>query len=308
MINSITLVSATFDQLGMTFDPAIALLNHSCNPNAAIVFDQNVACIRSIKDLKKGEQVTISYIDNTYKRATRRSQLREQYYFDCHCEGCEPKDNLFTGRDSWTCENEQCKGLIPEPLLKGDFTCWKCQSSQTQSLDTLRNLETKAFTVLETTSNSPGNIASLLNNILLPTLAALTSNPSWPPIRQPAPALRRQIYHLCLNSENYEAAYHHSNTLSSSPLSNIHPEPYHPLKTVQLFTTASLIALLASKENSVDYLKRAWELLRLTWELCRGSHGETSEFAKRVAAKRGEVEMDLSLGGEEIRRWMRMHH
>jgi hypothetical protein len=42
--------------------------------------------------------------------------------------------------------------------------------------------------------------------------------------------------------------------------------------------------------------------------LCRGSHGETSEFAKRVAAKRGEVEMDLSLGGEEIRRWMRMHH
>ena len=55
----------------------------------------------------------------------------------------------------------------------------------------------------------------------------------------------------------------------------------------------------------MDYLKRAWELLKVTWGLCKGSHGEGSEFAKRVAAKRGEVEMDLSLGGEDIRRWMR---
>lgn len=307
MINSLTLVSAAFDQLGMTFDPSLALLNHSCNPNAAVLFDQNVACVRSIRDIKKGEQVTISYVDNTYKRSTRRSQLRAQYYFDCHCEGCEPKDNVFTGRDSWLCEDENCKALIPEPLLTGDFKCLKCHLSQKQSLDSLRSLEAKAFTVLETV-NTPQNLGFQLNNILLPTLAALTSNHSWPPIRQPAPALRRQIFHLCLNSENYEAAYHHSNTLSSTPLSTIHPETYHPLQTVQLFTTASLIALLASKENNVDYLKRAWELLRSAWELCKGSHGEGSEFAKRIAAKRGQVEMDLSLGGEEVRMWMRMHH
>src|SRR5579871_4331706 len=98
MINSMTLVSATFDPLGMTFDPTLALLNHSCNPNAAIVFDRNIACLRSIRDIKSGEQITISYIDNTYKRATRRRQLREQYFFECHCEGCEPPDNKFTGR------------------------------------------------------------------------------------------------------------------------------------------------------------------------------------------------------------------
>jgi hypothetical protein len=304
MINSITLVSATFDQLGMTFDPTLALLNHSCNPNAAIVFERNFACVRSIRDIGPNEQVTISYVDNTFKRATRRRQLREQYFFQCGCVGCEPPDKKFTGRDSWICE-QKCKALIPEPLLTGSFTCPQCHTEQSTSLDTLRSLETKTLTVLESTSNPTSNPTALLNSILLPTLALLTSCPSWPPIRQPAPSLRRQIYQLALDSGNYEAAYHHSNTLSTPPLFNLHPEPYHPLRTVQLFTTASLIALLATQENSVDYLKRAWELLKLTWGLCKGSHGEGTDFAKRVAAKRGEVEMDLSLGGEDIRKWMR---
>jgi hypothetical protein len=74
-----------------------------------------------------------------------------------------------------------------------------------------------------------------------------------------------------------------------------------------VFTTASLIALLAAQENNVEYLKRAWELLRECWGLVRGSHGEESDFAKQVATKRGEVEVDLSMGGEDLRRWMRMN-
>jgi hypothetical protein len=74
-----------------------------------------------------------------------------------------------------------------------------------------------------------------------------------------------------------------------------------------VFTTATLIALLAAQENNVEYLKRAWELVRESWVLVGGSHGEGSEFGKRIAAKRGEVETDLSMGGEDLRRWMRMH-
>ena len=57
----------------------------------------------------------------------------------------------------------------------------------------------------------------------------------------------------------------------------------------------------------MEYLKRAWELLKFSWGLCKGSHGEESNFAKNIARKRGEVEMDLSMGGEDLRRWMRMN-
>jgi hypothetical protein len=241
-------------------------------------------------------------VDNTYKRATRRQQLRQQYFFDCHCTGCEPIDDKFTERDSWLCEKKECRELIPEPLLKDTFICPTCHKTQSVSLDNLRTLEIKAQAVLET---SPKTIP-YLNDILLPTLLTLTSCPSWPPIRQPAPSLRRQIYHLALDAQNFEAAYHHSNTLSTVPLLNIHPEPFHPLRTIQVFTTASLMAYLATEQNSVDYLQRAWELLKVTWGLCRGSHGEGSEFAKRVAAKRAQVEVDLSMGGEDFRNKMRM--
>ena len=300
-----TLVTSSFDELGMTFDPTLALLNHSCNPNAAVVFDRNMASVRSIRDIKSGEQITISYIDNTFKRATRRQQLRNQYFFDCRCEGCEPPNNKFTGRDSWLCES--CKALIPEPLLQGDFKCPQCKKVQSTNIDTLRSLEAKASSILELSTSSNQPPLSLLNEVLLPTLQSLTSCASWPLIRQPAPALRHQIYTICLSIGNLEAAYHHMNTLTTSPLLDLHPEPFHPLKTVQIFTTASLIASLAANENSVDYLKRAWELMRLSWGLSRGSHGENSEFAQRIAKRRGEVERDLAMGGEDIRNWMRIH-
>jgi hypothetical protein len=293
----------------MCFDPTLSLLNHSCNPNAAIVFDGNFASIRSIRDIAQGEQVTISYIDNTYKRSLRRGELRTGYFFQCQCQGCVPPDNIFLARDSFLCENTNCKSLIPEPGLSNTFSCPKCQTSQSLSLDSLRSLEVQSLQVLEKTSTSvpTQHISTLLNSILLPTLATLTSCPQWPPTRQPAPSLRRQIYELALNTANYQAAFHHSNVLSSPPLIDLHPEPFHPLKTVAVFTTASLIALLAAQENNVEYLKRAWELLRGCWGLVRGSHGEESEFAKQVAAKRGEVEVDLSMGGEDLRRWMRMN-
>ena len=291
----------------MCFDPTLALLNHSCSPNAAIVFDGNFASIRSIRDVAKDEQVTISYIDNTYKRSTRRGQLRTGYFFECQCLGCVPPDNKFLARDSFLCENPKCKCLIAEPGLSDTFSCPKCHTSQSLSLNSLRSLEVKAIEVLEKGSFPTQNITTLLNDILLPTLASLTSCPQWPSVRQPAPALRRQIYQLALDAGNYEAAFHHSNMLSSPPLIELQPEPFHPLRTVHIFTTATLIALLAAQENNVEYLKRAWELLRVSWGLVRGTHGEGSEFAKRVAAKRGEVEADLSMGGEDLRNWMRMH-
>jgi hypothetical protein len=300
-----TLVSSSFDQIGMTFDHTLALLNHSCDANAAIVFDRNMASVRSILPIKEGEQVAISYIDNTYKRATRRRILQEQYFFDCRCSGCEPPNNVFTGRDSWLCES--CKTLIPEPLLQGDFKCPQCAKIQSVTLDSLRSLETKTTSVLESSHSAPQHPGPLVDRILLPTLHSLTSCPSWPAIRQPAPALRHQIYTICLSLGNLEAAFHHMNTLTSPPLLDLHPEPFHPLKTVQIFSTASLLATLAAKESSVDYLKRSWELLRLSWDLCRGTHGEDSEFAQRISRKRQEVEQDLAMGGEDIRNWMRTY-
>lgn len=298
------MVSATFDSLGLTFDPTIALLNHSCNPNCAIVFDGNVASIRSIRDIRSGEQLTISYIDNTFKRATRRRQLRDQYFFECHCIGCEPLDKAkgYTGRDSFLCE--KCNETIPEPELRGEFKCFKCHSEQAISIEALRSLEVKAFTALETPPPTM-SANTLVNEVLLPTLQSLTTCPNWPAIRQPAPSIRRQIYHLSLDSQNFSAAYHHANLLSTTPLLNIHPEPFHPLKTVAIFTTASLLALVAAQEGNVEYLKRTWELLKLSWGLCRATRGETSDFAKRIAAKRAQVEQDLSMGGEEMRQWLR---
>jgi SET domain len=301
------LVSGSFDALGLAFDPALALLNHSCNPNAAIVFNRNIASLRSIKDIAEGEQITISYADNTFKRAARRLLLRDQYFFECRCLGCEPPDNTFTGRDCWLCDNEACKALIPPPYSSNDrLVCPQCNKTQAATLNSLRDLEINALHVLDSIRKNRQRTAPLINAVLVPTLQSLISCPSWPPTRQPVPALHKEAYLLAIEFGYLEVAFHHADILATPPHLELYPEPFHPLRSIAYFTPALLLAEMAATKNSVDYLKRSWELLAVAWALCQRTHGE-SDFAKRVAKKRSEVEHDLSMGGEELRQWMRQH-
>ena len=43
--------------VGVGVYPTLSLINHSCEPNSVIIFDKDVATLRSIKDVKAGEQV-----------------------------------------------------------------------------------------------------------------------------------------------------------------------------------------------------------------------------------------------------------
>lgn len=81
-----------------------AILNHSCSPNC-IKFtpsdNPNVSQVRALRDIEKGEALTISYLLPVEQRlATRQRLLNEQFGFKCCCEFCGTGDNTadtFTG-------------------------------------------------------------------------------------------------------------------------------------------------------------------------------------------------------------------
>ena len=89
--------NATGDQKNMALFLNCALLNHSCAPNAAVepTEDQNNE-VRAIKDISKGEEVTIFYkcFDcNTYtkigwKGNERMKVIKDILGFDCKCCVC----------------------------------------------------------------------------------------------------------------------------------------------------------------------------------------------------------------------------
>jgi hypothetical protein len=91
-------------------------MNHSCNANAKITFDGTLAVLRARKDIKQGEQVFISYLQNYMPKVVRQESLQKMFYFQCNCDWC-------------SCENEpldqqiciSCGGIVSAKI-------WKCLS------------------------------------------------------------------------------------------------------------------------------------------------------------------------------------
>ncbi|KAK9484537.1 hypothetical protein V1527DRAFT_442927 [Lipomyces starkeyi] len=109
MTNSASIPNPSYDTVGMMFDSVISLINHSCDPNAVLVFNKNVLLIRAVRPIKKGEEILITYTDNTMPMPHRKEQLRTRYFFDCQCTACCPPVP---------------PGLTPDP--RNDFTCPEC--------------------------------------------------------------------------------------------------------------------------------------------------------------------------------------
>ena len=75
--------------VGIILDPLVAVMNHSCDPNASYVLEGANIRVRSLRPIKVGEEVTIAYTDITFPRDERREQL-SNWFFDCACEWTYP--------------------------------------------------------------------------------------------------------------------------------------------------------------------------------------------------------------------------
>jgi hypothetical protein len=75
--------------IGSCLDSRAALMNHSCDPNAAFFFEGPELRVRSTGVIPAGEEITISYTDPTESFDFRQEQLRSKYFFECNCKKCE---------------------------------------------------------------------------------------------------------------------------------------------------------------------------------------------------------------------------
>lgn len=69
--------------------PVGALFNHSCRPNAIVMYEAQTQIVRALEDITPGQEVCTSYVDNGVQRKERRQLLAEKYYFHCMCPRCE---------------------------------------------------------------------------------------------------------------------------------------------------------------------------------------------------------------------------
>ncbi|KAF5362827.1 hypothetical protein D9757_012175 [Collybiopsis confluens] len=147
--NTFSVTDPALTALGAAVSPVIALINHSCEPNAAVIFPRATADSKSqepsmqviaIRDIYPQEEILTSYIDTTLPTDLRQAALQETYNFTCTCSLCTSSADPDP-RQAMNCP-KNCGGLCPLPLDEDSLIrCIKCNAlvkSVDAMLDALR--------------------------------------------------------------------------------------------------------------------------------------------------------------------------
>ncbi|KAF2968281.1 hypothetical protein GQX73_g5354 [Xylaria multiplex] len=91
-VNSFNRLDEDVRQTGLFMNPSLAMINHSCTPNSFVQFIGRQAMLHAYQEIKKDEEVEISYIDCNLHLSERQEALKTRYHFTCDCPRC--KDDM----------------------------------------------------------------------------------------------------------------------------------------------------------------------------------------------------------------------
>ena len=300
MLNAHTITSFSQSPLGIAIDTTLAILNHSCVPNTTVIYSGLRLDLRSIQRINKGEELTISYIDISDFTAYRKRELRQRYYFDCHCLRCQTPDPL----------NDVDRLDLAEKATK------------------LQAQASKANPTISFPSKTKTQQIGLLENAI-----SLLAKGHWPRDTQPYPSICADRIEAYSRTLQWLPAI--DIALTRSLDRNPYPSPLYPacvtndwilLKTIIGFATDYLQDPIAGEEGlhesknpiAMDMKKRLrdvdfqmhvelWQrlpplLYKHILALAHKSHGEDSrlmQVLKRWGKDSGFEDLSIPAGGDE---------
>ena len=108
--NAFTVVDHDMSSVaGIGLYTVAAAINHSCDPNCYQTFDLYSGAtlsIRASRDIKKGEEICIAYIDIGKSTSMRRRELSSLYGFHCSCRRC-----CSISAGGYLCSSLNCGGV-----------------------------------------------------------------------------------------------------------------------------------------------------------------------------------------------------
>ncbi|KAL9044182.1 MAG: hypothetical protein Q9214_002663 [Letrouitia sp. 1 TL-2023] len=271
-----TLTSPTYDPLGTCLSTHAALLNHSCQPNAAVVFSGASLSLRSLMAIAKGDEILIPYVDITEPTSRRQSALQSRYFFHCTCSEC--------------CQSSTCG----QPDLQ-------CPLQSTPSTLTASELEEKGYRALERSAKA--TYIEEETTGLKETMAIFASHkdlhPYW---RQPWPSVRHQMKLIAISQQDWPSALGHALKAYFYIEPTLYPARWHPVRVVQTYVLLKLVMevshwIHAPSEDArtqqilmkyeVDWPVVTWELLQEVEADVWKSHGVDNGLAKEITGLKG---------------------
>ncbi|BGP11010.1 hypothetical protein JCM10049v2_006904 [Rhodotorula toruloides] len=220
--NSFSLTSpADLSNIGVSISPLTALFNHSCRPNAVIVFPafpsssstspSRYMSVVAIRPIKPGEEVVTSYVDLALTKELRQKEVKERYKFDCSCEECRSEG--IDPREALSCPKAEngCKGLIALPergSAVSTVTCPICGSSAPyKDVHPALDAAKLAYEDAERAQHADERTAVVhLQHIIDSLTTSLTPVPPFAPSAYPLFSARQLLLALHLDAHRFEQA------------------------------------------------------------------------------------------------------
>ncbi|XP_040078630.1 histone-lysine N-methyltransferase SMYD3 isoform X2 [Ixodes scapularis] len=94
LINRFCITDDELKPVGQGLYIGASIFDHSCDPDAAFVFDGTRLTVRAVRDLSVSSvrEIYICYVDKLQMTPDRIETLQNQYYFTCNCTLCHQKD------------------------------------------------------------------------------------------------------------------------------------------------------------------------------------------------------------------------
>jgi hypothetical protein len=236
--------------MGIALDPIACSANHSCEPNASVLFDQPRLMMRSLSSIKKGEEVFISYIDNTDPFYRRQAQLQQRYCFQCQCSKCQlgikgrendwaqaPEklaakwSNLAQLMDSKASFAGNPENFIGES--KAEWNLGIIQGSIYSQYEPIRNIKDSQLAVRELES----------------VMGTCKQSGMWPITRQPYANVRVDISSRMIDQNRLALAlYQMAKTyFLIDPI--LYPQIFHPVRVLHTWNLAKTLVQAYSSPN-----------------------------------------------------------
>ncbi|SMR49413.1 unnamed protein product [Zymoseptoria tritici ST99CH_3D1] len=319
MCNTLQLSSPLDDtKLGIGFDPVLCSANHSCDPNTAAIFNQPRQLLRALRPIKKGEEITMKYVDITNPFSVRQAELSEAYFFGCKCIRC--KKGAVWPEDKFLKPAEE----LAEPFLSTADNLIKRHQSQIAKFFIPANdptaqrrvaaIQAEAFSVSGITFDAnKGNIAASEDEIKDALKLTLNSG-LWPVTRQPVPHLLRQRLILYLAEGRTYQAWRIALKIRFEISPVLHPQAFYPDRVIDCWFLATLSNQLCnpmipghkeifqeSMQNGLDLRIVYMGFLCETRDAMDKSYGEDSPFGRVVETMYAQTFANSDISEAELR-------
>lgn len=285
--NAHTICDCELRPLGTGLYPVVSIINHSCLPNAVLIFEGKSSVVRAVEHIPEGAEVSIAYIDTAGSTMTRQKALKEQYFFTCTCPRCikvGQHDDIQESAilEGYRCKDDRCNGFLLRDSEDKGFICQTCGLRRSKEEVKRIVCEITAISDKKLKSTSPGNHEEVIS---LYKMIEKLQMELCHPFSISLMRTREELLKILMELGDWREALAYCR-LTITGYQRVYPE-LHPLLGLQYYTCGKIEWLLGYTEDAIKSLTRAVDILRIT-------HGTNSPFMKELMTKLDEARAEAS--------------